>query len=149
VGRRESAERVAPFGEGLIVEWLSQEWWRWIWMPALGVGLTTLAAIWKTRLDASSARDARLDARQSNWIETQAKEIDELRDEVRAVEGDRNHWKDRAFFWFDKAHHLRHALISARFSARLVLQEASKPVPETWDKLEDLPPIEGPRSAAE
>lgn len=53
-------------------------------------------------------------------------------------------WEDLARWWSRKAHDLNHALLSARWGARRVLEDAGKPVPESWARHEELPPLEAP-----
>jgi hypothetical protein len=125
-------------------EWLSQDWWRWVWVPALGVGFVWLAATNKTQTEARGARDARLDARQDRMLEQADTEIEDLRAQLEARQGEADHWERVARWWFRTAHNLSHSLLSARMAARRALLLADKPVPETWDEPAELPPLESP-----
>lgn len=126
------------------MEWLTLEWWRLAWIPALALGSAFLAGVWKTRTDARGARDARLDSRMDRDADQARQDIAALRTQRDAAEAEAIRWEGIARWWWRKAHDLAHAIISARWGARTVLERHGEPVPDTWGAAVELPPLEQP-----
>jgi hypothetical protein len=132
-------------------EWLSQEWWRWVWAPILAIALPTMVTAWSRRTEQRGAAGMALDTRQERWIATQDAEITELREELRESHEEAKIWRDTAHWWHHKAHDMAQAVSSTRWVARLILKshgyEGELPEPLRQAPI-DLPPIDHPWPAS-